>query len=132
MKTALQLVIISILYSFPLYGHGGGYSDIETRDINLFGNDPDIVLTEISMKNWNFSPRNIVLRKNQKNRLVFLIESGHHGVSIPGLKLQTGNLDHGEFVIWDIKDPAPGEYIFYCNIPCGEGHSQMQGKIRIM
>lgn len=51
--------------------------------------------------------------------------TGVHGVAIDelGVDLNKGNPET------QIEFTTPGEYVIYCNIPCGQGHVTMKSKL---
>jgi cytochrome c oxidase subunit II len=122
------LLLFSLVSLMTLYSHDGEETGHIANKI-IFGDRDNFTIMEISVANWNFSEEEIILDKDTKTRLIFKIESGHHGISIPDLELKSGNMKKDELVSWDLADLSEGEYSFYCNVPCGQGHSTMRGKL---
>lgn len=84
------------------------------------------VVVDLVARQWEFTPREI--RVNLGDKVELHIESVDvtHGFLLPefgvNLRLTPGNDVHAEFTA-DKK----GEFSFYCNVPCGRGHSGMVG-----
>lgn len=125
-KNILILFIFAVAMS--LYSHGGGENDRINNKV-LFNEGDSFEIREVTVTNWDFSEMEIVLEKNVRTRLIFKVESGHHGIQVRGLDLKSGNMKIGDKVIWDLEDLDEGEYSFYCNVYCGQGHSSMRGKL---
>lgn len=111
-----------------LYSHGDEKTGQIANSIS-FGEGDSFEVREISVTSWEFSEDEIVIDKSEKTRLIFKVESGHHGIMIRGLDLKSGNMKAGEHVTWDLENLEEGEYRFFCNVPCGQGHSSMRGKL---
>lgn len=124
--TKIILFLFAVSAIANLYAHGGEKADSIDNQV-IFASEEDFILKEIDVTNWDFSEKEIILNKDEKYRLVFKIESGHHGIGIRGLDLKSGNMRTGEQVTWDLQDLEEGEYRFFCNVPCGQGHSSMRG-----
>lgn len=95
----------------------------------IFTSKDDFIVKIIEMDNWSFNEEIIELKRNVKYRLIFITMEGHHGVVFPDLKMESENITLGESVIFDFEFNDTGEFDYYCNILCGSGHSQMNGKI---
>ena len=73
---------------------------------------------------WGYTPDIIKVKKGDQVKISINNTDTPHGMRIPGLNLQ------GEKAIEFTAD-ASGTYVWYCLIPCGQGHMQMSGKIII-
>jgi len=76
----------------------------------------------IDAKRFDFNPETITVKEGEKVKLSINNQDTTHGISIPDFGV-TG--DNGVEFTADKK----GEFTFYCNNYCGEGHRGMQGKI---
>lgn len=81
---------------------------------------------EIDIKAFQFgyNPDTITVNKGEKIKLIIDNTDVPHGIRIPELGLS--GKDEIEFT----ADKA-GEFTWYCLIPCGQGHTQMIGKLII-
>jgi cytochrome c oxidase subunit 2 len=71
-----------------------------------------------------FSPDIITVNKGDKVKIIINNADILHGIRIPELDVR-GN-ESVEFTADKI-----GEFVWYCNTYCGDGHKQMQGKLII-
>ncbi len=85
---------------------------------------------EVSVKNWEFAPSVITVKKGEKVTLKLVGKEGIHGLAIPGLNINI-SAKAGETVTVNIPTDTAGEFSFFCSIPCGPGHESMTGKIII-
>ena len=129
MKKIIFILLI-VLFTQSIFAHGGEITH-KTENLIVFNENDVIITTEILVSDWVFSSPVITINPENNNRLIFVIDSGHHGIRIPRLGLETGNMETGDFVIWDLTESRGGEYTYYCNIPCGRGHKDMVGTILI-
>lgn len=77
---------------------------------------------QIDAKWFDFNPNEITLKQGEEVNLVINNLDVDHGIQIPELGLM------GDNIITFTADKK-GEFVFYCNNFCGEGHSDMIGKI---
>jgi heme/copper-type cytochrome/quinol oxidase subunit 2 len=89
---------------------------------------PQANIIEVKAANWFFSPAAITVQQGQNITLRIQGESGVHGFAIPEFGINQ-SVAQGQSI--DIKIPTNtiGTFDFFCNIPCGTGHSDMQGQI---
>ena len=75
---------------------------------------------EIKASNFELNPSEYMVNAGEKVKLTLTNVEGMHGISIDELDVSIEG--DGEAVF---TPEEPGEYTIYCNIPCGEGHSDM-------
>lgn len=124
------IILLSLFFAASIFAH----DDMPGEKINnliVFNESDNVLETIIYVSDWKFSENIIKLDTEKNNRLIFIIESGHHGIAIPDLELSSGNITKDQKVIWDFKsmEITPGEYDFFCNVQCGKGHKEMVGKL---
>ena len=73
---------------------------------------------------YGFEPNDILIKKGDKIKIIINNSDILHGIYIPDLEIR-GN-DMVEFIA-----SKQGQFIWYCNNYCGEGHGRMQGKLTI-
>lgn len=71
---------------------------------------------------FGYSPDVIEVNKGDKVRINIENTDTTHGIRIPDLNLKGNNTI-------DFTVDKEGEFNWYCNVMCGEGHRQMGGKI---
>lgn len=73
----------------------------------------------ISAANWKFDKEEYTVKGGEPITLNFENEEGAHGIAIEGTDVNIQQEGQQEVTL------EPGEYKIYCNIPCGQGHSNM-------
>lgn len=87
-------------------------------------------LKEFNVKafQWGYEPDTITVNKGDKVRIIAESLDTPHGFAIDeyGVNLYLDGLRSktAEFVA-----DKTGTFTFYCNVPCGSGHENMQGKL---
>lgn len=79
-------------------------------------------------KQWEFVPAEIIVNKGDQVRLKVTSQDVTHGFNIPEYKINK-QLPNGEEVIIEFTADKTGTFIFFCSVPCGKGHSKMNGKL---
>ena len=83
----------------------------------------------IDAYSWGFNQNTVQINKGDQVRVTVRSSSGAHGVAFPDFGVQTGRIAAGsEEVIEFIADKS-GSFKYFCNIPCGHGHSSMSGQL---
>lgn len=75
---------------------------------------------EIKASNFELNPSEYMVNAGEKVKLTLTNVEGMHGIAIDELDV---NIEGDGEVVFTPE--APGEYTIYCNIPCGQGHSDM-------
>jgi cytochrome c oxidase subunit 2 len=88
----------------------------------------DVRVIQMTVKNFAFEPSNIQLSKGDKVKLVMNVESGNHGIAIPGFNIEQ-SLPQGTTQTVEFTADQTGSFNFFCNVPCGPGHKEMIGSI---
>ena len=96
------------------------------------GNSSSEVKTvRIDAYNFGFNVTGPSINKGDKVKLIVKSSSGTHGFAIPGLSIDLKPIAAGEEKTTEFTADQSGDFDFYCNIPCGEGHSTMKGKLNV-
>ena len=89
---------------------------------------PEVKEFRIEAFRFGFEPSRIEVDRGDTVRIIATSRDGTHGFALPqydvSLRLTMGTEQVAEFVA-----DTPGEFPFYCNIPCGSGHSGMKGTL---
>ena len=75
---------------------------------------------EIIATNWDFDQDEYIVQAGEEVNITLVNEEGMHGIAIDGLDVEINGDGEATFT-----PEEPGEYTIYCNIPCGQGHSDM-------
>ena len=112
----ILVVILALVGGFVFLGNGDSGLEDSERNYDKIVN--------VDAFRFDFEPNEI--RVEQGDRVLININNldGFHGMRIPDLGI-SGN-DKIEFVAGE-----KGEFVWYCNNYCGEGHGSMQGKLII-
>ena len=89
---------------------------------------PSEIQIEITAKQWEFIPNTIEANKGDKVILKIISEDVTHGFKISEYDINE-NIEPGEETTIEFIADKTGEFNFYCNVPCGSGHSTMNGKL---
>ncbi|NOZ81344.1 MAG: hypothetical protein GXP63_06765 [DPANN group archaeon] len=81
--------------------------------------------------NWGFNASQVSLKKGDRVRLTVTSSSGTHGVYFPSLGVSVSPVSPGQkkTVEFVVKESGPLRY--FCNVPCGKGHSTMNGQLTV-
>lgn len=82
-------------------------------------------LIQIHMKNWEFTPMTVTVRKGENVQLQLIGDEGIHGFAVPDLGLNV-RLEAGKTVTVDLDTSVAGTFEGFCSIPCGPGHKEMK------
>lgn len=91
---------------------------------------PQSSIIEIKADNWSFSPSSITVQQGQSIVLRISGINGVHGFAVPTLGINQ-SIAPGQSLNITLPTDVAGIFDFYCNIPCGTGHSDMRGQIII-
>lgn len=98
----------------------------------LLGSAPAVAeaprVVEIVARRFEFSPKEVTLKKGETVTLRFRSEDVTHGFLLKKLKLDLDILP-GKTVEATITPEAPGTYTAICDHFCGAGHGNMKMKI---
>lgn len=88
---------------------------------------------EMTAGDWFFEPSEITVQEGQRIRLEITTwnnktERYDHGIGIPALGVDA-DLPAGMTTVVKFTADEPGEYQFFCNKFCGQGHSDMRGTL---
>lgn len=85
---------------------------------------------DVTVKNFEFSPNEIHIKKGEKVTLHLIGTEGTHGFAVPDLGINL-SVSAGQTVSVAIPTDKTGTFQFFCSIPCGPGHKGMKGTIVI-
>ena len=85
---------------------------------------------EVTAKQWEFIPNPIEVNKGDKVRLKIRSLDVTHGFALPDFGISQ-RLEPGKTEIVEFTADKTGSFTFFCNVPCGSGHSSMRGTLII-
>ncbi len=116
----IGIVIIAII-GFQVFKNPEASENIN----NFNGNVKEF---SVVAKEWEFEPA--VIEVNKGDKVILNLESVdvNHGITINELgvnvEIKAGEMKKIEFIA-----DKTGEFNFFCNVYCGDGHSDMVGKL---
>ncbi len=96
--------------------------------VNVFAGDQAEQVIRITAKKFEYSPKEIRLKKGVPAVLEFTSLDRLHGFNCPDLGVRT-DIMPGKVSTVRIVPQKTGSYDFHCDIFCGEGHEDMAGTI---
>ena len=85
----------------------------------------------MNVENFKFTPSAITLHTGDNVVVHLTGVSGNHGFAIRELGINV-HISEGETTDVTIPTDKPGTYEFFCSVPCGPGHHDMNGTITIL
>lgn len=126
-KTKMILGVIGAMLLvgfFIIVNLNSGVSESD-HHIELTGETKEI---EVEVSNWKFVPELIEVNLGDEVELHLESIEGTHGIVVPQFGINEV-LKLGEDVHVDFIADKKGTFNFYCGVPCGRGHSGMNGII---
>jgi cytochrome c oxidase subunit 2 len=120
--------MISLKSRFLIYVAMAVFVMISIGDY-LIAADNDKVI-QITAKRFEYSPREINVKKGVPVVMEFTSQDRLHGFNCPGLKLRTDIRPGKVNALRFVPDKA-GAYPFHCDTFCGSGHEGMRGTITV-
>ena len=114
-----RFVIYGAIAAFILISIGGYLAAAENEQ-----------LIQITAKRFEYSPKEITLKKGVPVVLEFTSLDRMHGFSCPGLKIRADIAPGKVNTLRFVPDKA-GTFPFHCDNFCGTGHEGMRGTITV-
>ena len=92
---------------------------------------PAVQSVKVVAKRFDFTPDEIKVKKGVPVDLELTTADRVHGFYAPKLNLRA-EIKPGETTHLRFTPEAAGTYLFQCDIFCGEGHENMDGKIVVV
>jgi len=92
--------------------------------------EPAARVIRVEASSWQFSPSTIIASVGENVTIQIVGIDGIHGFAVPSLGINV-SVAAGETVNVTLPTDTAGSYSLLCNIPCGSGHSSMNGTIVI-
>ena len=87
--------------------------------------------TKITAKKYEFTPKEITVKKGQLAVLELTSADRTHGFSAPDLNIRAA-IAPGKSVQVKFTPDKVGEFPFFCDVFCGAGHEDMTGTIKVV
>lgn len=83
----------------------------------------------MGVRQWAWDPAEIKVNYGEKIILIMHNADVPHSIMIPALDVNVAIPEEGAVVTFTAN--KRGTFDFFCAVPCGSGHSKMQGKITV-
>src|SRR5208282_2113480 len=87
-------------------------------------------VVEIAVKKFEYIPSEITLKKGETVRLELTSLDRLHGFDLPDLGVRV-DVKPDETVTVHVTPTKTGQFVFHCDIFCGDGHEDLQGVITV-
>src|SRR5271170_7630972 len=87
-------------------------------------------VVEIAVKKFEYIPSEITLKKGEPVRLELTSLDRLHGFDLPDLGVRV-DVKPDETVTVRVTPTKTGQFVFHCDIFCGDGHEDLQGVITV-
>ncbi len=112
-----QLLIYGVMATFIGVDNGGYFIAAQDKQV-----------VKITAKRYEYSPKEITLKKGVPVVLEFTSLDRLHGFNCPGLKLRI-DISPGKVNTLSFTPDKAGTFPFHCDNFCGSGHEGMKGTI---
>ena len=85
---------------------------------------------EIAVKKFEFMPAEVTLKKGVPVTLALTSLDRLHGFDLPDLGVRV-DVKADETVMVHLTPTKTGQFVFHCDIFCGDGHEDLQGVITV-
>jgi cytochrome c oxidase subunit II len=95
----------------------------------LLAQDEQVI--KVTAKKFEYSPKEITLKKGVPVIFEFISLDRLHGFSCPGLNIRS-DIRPGKVIRLQFVPDKVGTFPFHCDNFCGSGHEAMRGTIKIV
>ena len=86
---------------------------------------------EIAVKKFEYIPPEVTLKKGEPVRLELTSLDRLHGFDLPDLGIRA-DVKPDETAVLHLVPQKTGQFVFHCDIFCGDGHEDLQGVITVV
>ncbi|WP_047982423.1 MULTISPECIES: cupredoxin domain-containing protein [Ornithinibacillus] len=122
-KGLLALITIGLVLVLAACGQTNS-SDTDNSNSSHTGEATSNNVVEIKATNWEFDQAEYSVNAGEEVSISLTNNEGMHGIAIDEFDVNIEGDGKASFT-----PDQPGEYIIYCSIPCGEGHSEMKSTL---
>jgi cytochrome c oxidase subunit 2 len=87
-------------------------------------------VVEIAVKKFEYIPSEITLKKGEPVRLELTSLDRLHGFDLPDLGVRV-DVKPDETATVHLIPTKTGQFVFHCDIFCGDGHEDLQGVVTV-
>ncbi len=110
--------------------HMGGEMIEEMEEHMGEDEEPKVIVKEFTMtaRQWDFTPSTITVNKGDTVKITITSTDVTHGFAISEYGINT-RVSPGTTEVVEFTADKEGTFIFRCSVPCGSGHSGMEGTL---
>ena len=116
MRIAVAVIVVASIFGMT---NLGAYSD------------DGVKIIKVSAKRFEYSPREITVKRGTPVIFQLTTEDRSHGFNIPSMNLRA-EIVPGKVSELKFTPQKPGDFDFFCDIFCGSGHEGMNGTITVI
>jgi len=118
----IALVLVAGVVAYISFNNGDGSGNV------LKSFEGEIREFDIIAKQFSFEPSVIEVNEGDLVKIRIRSVDVAHSIAIPDFRISE-RLNPDEEVEFEFVADKVGEFNFFCNVYCGEGHSEMGGKL---
>lgn len=122
-KGLLTLITLGLVLVLAACGQTNS-SDTDNSNSSQTGEATSNNMVVIKATNWEFDQAEYSVNAGEEVSISLTNNEGMHGIAIDEFDVNIEGDGKASFT-----PDQPGEYIIYCSIPCGEGHSEMKSTL---
>jgi cytochrome c oxidase subunit II len=120
-KGLLTLITLGLVLVLAACGQT---TDTDSSSSSQTGEATSNNVIDIKATNWEFDQAEYSVNAGEEVSISLTNNEGMHGIAIDEFDVNIEGDGKASFT-----PDQPGEYIIYCSIPCGEGHSEMKSTL---
>lgn len=131
-------LVLALVAMVALVGCTQGSANVNPNGPQLVDEDPSTPAIDVSMDaiQGGFEPSQIVAKKGVPLRLSITGKSiapdfNAHGFAIKELDISE-RIPMGETVVVEFTPDTAGDFVFFCNVFCGQGHIGQAGILHVI
>jgi len=96
---------------------------------------PPATVKELKIEAYNFGFRvlnDVKINKGDTVKLTVTSAEGTHGFAMPDFNINLAPIAPGDVKTATFVADKSGTFTYFCNVPCGPGHSSMRGTLTVV
>lgn len=126
-KTIVIVIVVALAVVAVIYGVMRYRPAVQPGIVTPTGETKTF---NVIAKQWEFQPAEIVVNRGDQVRLIITSLDVPHGFAVKEYGIDQ-KFEAGQTAEVDFLADKPGNFVFYCNVFCGEGHAGMKGILSV-
>ena len=122
--------VLLIIFAVVVIGGGIAYKLFFLKPQNATYSSGEVKAFTVTAKKdqWAFAPEDIEVNRGDKVELTVINEDDYdHGIAIDAFGVSQ-RMPANQTIHVSFTATQPGDFAFYCSVPCGEGDTIVDGK----